>query len=66
MQEMRIQVLGGEGALEKEMVTTGNHLFGLSLYESASFLLHSLVCCVTDIPHIRDISQYLSFSDLFH
>ena len=40
MQEMRIQVLGGEGALEKEMITTGNHLFGLSLYEPASLFCY--------------------------
>ena len=38
----------------------------LSLSESASFLLNSLVCCIFEIPHISGIIQYLSFSDLLH
>ena len=38
----------------------------LSISESASFLLNSLVCCIFEIPHISEIIQYLSFSDLFH
>ena len=34
----------------------------LYICESASLLLHSLVCCIILIPHISDIIQYLFFS----
>ena len=50
----------------KESDRTERLIWSDLICESASFLSHSLVCCVTDIPHIRDIIQYLSFSDLFH
>ena len=43
-------------------LSTGNHLFVLCIYESVSFLLYSLVCCIFQIPHISDIIQYLSAS----
>ena len=41
------------------LVTTDS----LSLSESASFLLNSLVCCIFEIPHISGIIQYLSLCD---
>jgi len=31
------------------------------LFFVSQFLLHSLVCCIFKIPHIRDIIEYLSF-----
>ena len=45
---------------------TGNHQSVLCIYESAVFLFYSLACCMFQVPHIRDIIQYLSSSDLFH
>ena len=40
----------------------GNHKFVFYVCESASFLLHSLACCIFQIPRISDIILYLSFS----
>ena len=36
--------------------------FVLCICESAPFLWYFLVCCIFYIPHISDITQYLSFS----
>ena len=41
---------------------TGNHQFVLCICESVFFVLYSLLCCIFQIQHIRDIIQYLSFS----
>ena len=45
---------------------SGDGLFVVCIYNSVSVLLRLFICFNFQIPHISEIIQYLSLSDLFH